>query len=125
MAFSPWQRPTFESLLARLNPHLVYDFYDAIWVLSQQASRQRSRLGRWLHPADKVEAIIRMARVVTVSNDTLAEFARNFSSDVRIVPMLLEPDDYEPRVHAERSPVVLGWMGSANANMSNSMKRRL
>jgi glycosyltransferase involved in cell wall biosynthesis len=113
--FSPWQRPTFERLLARLNPRLVYDFYDPIWVQRRGVSEiTRSRLSAWMHPADKIEDLIRLARVVTASNESLADFARALHSDVRVVPMLLEPDDYEPRTHEERSPVVLGWLGAAN-----------
>jgi hypothetical protein len=46
LPFSPWQRPTFERALARMNPRLVYDFYDAIWLQRQAASHQRSRVGR-------------------------------------------------------------------------------
>lgn len=109
--FSPWQRPTFEALLARINPHLVYDFYDAIWVQRQQASGRGSRVNRWLHPSDKIEEIIRLARVVTVSNESLADFARPYHEDVRIVPLLLEPEEYVAKVHEVRSPVVLGWLG--------------
>lgn len=110
--FSPWQRPTFECSLARLNPRLVYDFYDPIWVQRQQAGRQSSRIGRWLHPPDKIEALIRLARVVTVSNEYLAEFARGHHDDVRIVPMLLDVNEYSPRQHEPRQRVVLGWLGN-------------
>ena len=113
--FSPWQRPTYEDQLARLNPRLVYDFFDPIWIQRRQVSEQSSsRLAQWLHPPDKIEQIIRLARIVTVSNDHLAEFARRHHGDVRIVPLLLETQDYEPRRHEPRSPVVLGWLGSAN-----------
>lgn len=113
--FSPWQRPTFERELARLNRALVYDFYDSIWV-DRRAARERpaSRLGHWLQPPDKIEDVIGLAQVVTVSNEPLAQFARRYNADVRIVPMLLEPGDYIPREHTARSPVVLGWSGSAN-----------
>ena len=111
--FSPWQRPTFERLLARLNPHLVYDFYDPIWLQRRAANRRPSRAARWLHPADKIEELIRLAKVVTVSNEPLARFARRHHPDVRIVPILLEPGEYEPQRHKQRSPVVLGWLGSA------------
>jgi glycosyltransferase involved in cell wall biosynthesis len=111
--FSPWQRATFERLLARLNTRIVYDFYDAIWLQRREASEQpASRLGQWLHPPDKIEQIIRLAGVVTVSNEPLAQFARQHHQDVRIIPMLLEPAEYEPREHHARSPVVIGWMGN-------------
>jgi glycosyltransferase involved in cell wall biosynthesis len=112
LPFSPWQRPTFERALARVNPRLVYDFYDAIWLQRQDASRQGSRIGRWLHPPDKIEEIMRLAQVVTVSNEPLAEWARGHHDDVRILPMLIEVDNYEPRQHTARSPVVLGWFGN-------------
>jgi glycosyltransferase involved in cell wall biosynthesis len=115
LPFSPWQRPTFERALARVNPHLVYDFYDPIWIDRQGASEaSQSRLGRWMHPPDKIEQLIRLARVVTVSNEPLAEFARGLGADVRVLPMLLEPDDYDARRHVQNSTVVLGWSGSAN-----------
>jgi glycosyltransferase involved in cell wall biosynthesis len=112
--FSPWQRPTFERQLARLNGRLVYDFYDAIWLQRQQASDvARSGLGRWLHPPDKIEQIIQLARVVTVSNESLASFAaQHQADDVRVVPMLVDTSSYEPRRHGVRERVVIGWMGN-------------
>jgi glycosyltransferase involved in cell wall biosynthesis len=110
--FGPWQRPTFERQLARLNDHIVYDFFDAIWLPRQTANRQVSRTARWLHPADKIEEIIRLARVVTVSNERLAEWARPQHPDVRVLPMLIDVDDYELRHHGDHSPVVLGWVGN-------------
>lgn len=110
--FSPWQRPTFERLLAQRNPHLVYDFYDAIWLQRQDASRSSSGLAGWLSPYGKIEEIMRLAKVVTVSNGQLAAWARHHHDDVRVLPMLLDVDDYEPRAHAPRSPVVLGWLGN-------------
>jgi glycosyltransferase involved in cell wall biosynthesis len=110
--FSPWQRPTFEHELARRNPHIVYDFFDAIWLARQEANRLPSRPARWLNPADKIEQIMNLAAVVTVSNETLAQWARPRQRDVRIVPMLIDIDDYELRRHEPRSPVVLGWVGN-------------
>lgn len=111
--FSPWQRASFERQLARLNPNLVYDFYDAIWLQRQDAhSGTSSRLARWLHPPDKVEQIMTLARVVTVSNEALAEFARQHHGDVRVIPMLLETGDYAGIAPAAGTPPVLGWMGN-------------
>ena len=111
--FSPWQRATFERQLARLNPHLVYDFYDAIWLQRQDAhAGTQSRLARWMHPPDKVEQIIRLARVVTVSNELLAEYARAQHPDVRLIPMLLETGDYDGIEPVGAAVPVLGWMGN-------------
>jgi hypothetical protein len=110
--FSPWQRPTFEVALARINPHVVYDFFDAIWLPRQTVAQQTSGLARFMNPPDKIERIMRLARVVTVSNEWLAEWARPLHPDVRVLPMLIDVDQYELRVHTKRSPVVLGWIGN-------------
>lgn len=120
--FSPWQRPTFERLLSRWHPHLVYDFYDAIWPARRRASQHPSRVARWLNPPDKIEQVIKLARVVTVANEPLAAFARPHHRDVRILPVLLEPGDFNPRRHEARAPVVLGWSGSgANVQRLRSL----
>jgi glycosyltransferase involved in cell wall biosynthesis len=111
--FGPWQRPTFEKLLARLNPRLVYDFYDAIWLQRRAASPERRSLAaRWLTPPDQVERLLALARTVTVSGEYLAEYARQHSREVHIIPMLLDPEDYPTKAHLPSEPVVLGWMGN-------------
>jgi glycosyltransferase involved in cell wall biosynthesis len=110
--FGPWQRPTFERILVRLNPRLVYDFYDSIWVQRQAAYRAaRSRLARWLNPPDMVDSIVRLAAAVTVSNEHLAEWARARRPDVHHLPIVVEPAGYEVREHRETEVVTLVWTG--------------
>jgi glycosyltransferase involved in cell wall biosynthesis len=121
LPLSPWQRPTFEKALARHNPRLVFDFYDAIWPQRQDANRQASRLARWLHPARKIEDIIQVARVVTVANERLKSWADDQHPDVRVIPMLFESSEVPPARRSSRGPVVLGWFGSED-NLSRLMK---
>jgi glycosyltransferase involved in cell wall biosynthesis len=110
--FGPWQRPTFEKRLAALNPRIVYDFYDSIWVQREAvAAGAKSRIARWLNPPDLVPSIIGTARAVTVSSGHLAEYARRHHDDVHVLPMTLEPGEYEVREHAAAPKPVLGWMG--------------
>jgi glycosyltransferase involved in cell wall biosynthesis len=49
---------------------------------------------------------------VTVSNEYLAEWATSYHHDVRILPMLVDASEYQPREHLPRSPVALGWIGN-------------
>ena len=108
-----WQRPTFERMLTRINPRLIFDFYDSIWLYRRKAhAAARGRLGRLLNPADAVEQICRAAAAVTVSSEPLAEFVRAAGAVPHLLPMVLAPESYPVRAAAERSPVVLGWMGS-------------
>jgi len=111
--YGPWQRATFERILARLNPHLIFDFYDSIWLYRREThAAARGRLGRWLNPPDLVETICRTAAEVTVSSEHLAEFVRDAGSRVHLLPMVVDPSTYPVREAVERTPVVLGWMGS-------------
>ena len=112
LPFSPYQRPTLELLLARKNPRLVFDFFDSLWARGQ-SGEGASAFGRWLNPPDRLESILRAAAVVTVSSEYLADYARKFAKEVHVIPMLLHAEEYRPRDHAARSPVVVGWMGNA------------
>jgi glycosyltransferase involved in cell wall biosynthesis len=112
LPFSPWQRPTFERLLLRRNPRVVYDIYDSVWVLKRAAFRgARGRLARWLNPPDPIETLLRGARAATVSNAFLADFAREHQGNVRLLPIVLDPEDYPMREHRRTDSPVLGWMG--------------
>jgi glycosyltransferase involved in cell wall biosynthesis len=111
LPFGPWQRPTFEHILARANPRLVYDYYDSIWEQRRIIHAAGGRVARWLNRADLVEAIARECAVVTAATSYLADFARPFHSDVRVLPMLLDPEACRPVRHGPRERLTLGWMG--------------
>ena len=114
LPLGPWQRPDFERALSSLNPRLVYDFYDSIWVRRREHHALcRSAVARWLNPPDVVERILTCARTVTVTGEHLAQFARLHHPDVRIVPMMLDAGDYPVKEHRETDRVVFGWMGNA------------
>ena len=112
LPFSPYQRPTLELLLAKRNPRLVFDFFDSLWARGQ-TGEGASAFSRWLNPPDRLEKILRAAAAVTVSSEYLADYARRFAREVHVIPMLLHAEEYRPREHASRSPVVVGWMGNA------------
>jgi glycosyltransferase involved in cell wall biosynthesis len=105
-----WQRTTFEGALARVNPRLVYDFYDALWM--QPSVRRSNAVVRWLNPPERIGALCSLAAAVTVSGPFLAEFARRHNANVHVVPMLVDPGAYAVKRHHERECVVLGWMGN-------------
>jgi len=114
MPFGPYQRPGLEAAFTRLNPRWIHDFYDSIWVRRRSAAEgSRTRLARWLNPPDLTESIAGLASAVTVTSEYLAQFLDGVNDDVRILPMLLEPDDYPVRRHGPVDPVVFGWMGGA------------
>jgi glycosyltransferase involved in cell wall biosynthesis len=88
----------------------VLDFDDAIYLRS---ANEPSRWVGWLKDTGKTDALCRVARHVTVGNETLAKHARPISRAVTVVPTTIDTDAYVPeeRRTANLRPVV-GWSGS-------------
>lgn len=105
---SLWGTPFLEKLWTAGQPYIL-DFDDAIWLLD---TSEANRAFAWLKNPRKTEVLLRRARVVTVCNAFLAAYARQFASDVRIIPTTIDTDLYQPRPKPERPYVVIGWSGS-------------
>lgn len=87
---------------------IVFDMDDAIWTRAGRAHswftawRIKARLRQWLTAAD----------VVTVANDYLAGYARQFSDRVQVIHMALDTTQWQPVAKQERDEVMMGWAGS-------------
>lgn len=93
-----------ERLLLRRNPRVVFDFDDAIYL-----GARNERLVRFM---------CERAAWVTPGNGHLAEWARQWSDRVTVIPTVIDTDRYTPRVFAEEDrarPMRVGWTGSDNS----------
>jgi len=100
----------FERAVSRARPRLVFDFDDAIWLAN--ASRANSRLA-WLKNAEKTSRIIEASDMVWAGNDFLADYARQFSSAVEVVPTTIDTEQYVPvEGYGRGDPLTIGWSGS-------------
>lgn len=90
----------WEQRLIRANPRVVFDFDDAIFL-----GEKRRRHCEW---------ICRNAAAVTAGNEHLADFAREFSDRVTVLPTVVDTKSYRVRspVPPRAVPLRLGWMGS-------------
>jgi len=86
-----------ERRLLKSNPRVIFDFDDAIFV----------------GPGERVaELMCRNAAWVTPGNDYLAEYARQFTDRVTVVPTVIDTDRY-PALPCHNRPLVrVGWSGS-------------
>lgn len=105
--------PAFlERRVARLGP-LIYDFDDAIQLLNIS---EANRAFGWLKFPEKTGEICGLARAVTVGNEYLAAFARQYNRDVTIVPSSVDTTIYTPGPpRPQRHRPVIGWMGSSTS----------
>ncbi len=102
--------PWFEWLSTRRAP-MLYDFDDAIWVHQISASNRRFA---FLKNVDKVPDLVRMAHTVLAGNPYLAQWAGQYSSNVKIVPTTIDTEAYTPGPRRAGEPVTIGWSGSTS-----------
>ena len=98
-----------ERLLERRVP-VVYDFDDAVF-LGDVSAANRS-IGRFKMPG-KIASIVEMAAITTVGNRWLADWARQRSDRVEIIPTTIDVDLYSPAPRDRRGCVTVGWSGSS------------
>lgn len=99
------QKRTFPNwvlrILHRLNPHIVFDIDDAIYL---QTERQRA-----------VNAILRLAKLVVLGNKHLAKYVRKYNQNVTIIPSVVDTKFYLPPSgprHPHDKRLVIGWIGT-------------
>ena len=102
--------PLFIFALKLINPNLVYDFDDAVFMLPPHSTRGKSRLLNFLASL-RFRADAGLSRKVIASTPYLSEAVRTFSPDVATIPTPVDVENYQVRKHAEVSPVTLGWTG--------------
>jgi len=92
-------------------PGVVVDYDDAVYSTYEDHANPfvRRVLGR------KLPAIVSRAQHVTVGNRYLADWARRFTSSVRIIPTSVDLTKYRPRDSCRREGAggpVIGWIGT-------------
>ncbi len=100
----------FEKAFKASGAKLVFDFDDAIWNLDiSEANKKFSFLK---NPA-KTSKIIEMADLVIAGNAYLADYARPYNSQIKIIPTTIDTESYRriPRT-ADPDRFTIGWSGS-------------
>jgi len=99
-----------ERLARARNPRIVYDFDDAIWLRYVSPSNRHLSYLKWPW---KTRTLCKLAAAVTVGNEHLAEYARRYNHDVRVVPSTVSLREYGPVERRATPPEpVVGWTGS-------------
>lgn len=110
----PFGPPVLERLLWSVQPRVVYDADDATFL--RPAFTPRTVFQK-LRRFDKVADVVRRSRWVSVSTEPIAAWARRFNPRVSVVPMAVDPAEYDLArrtvpCHAAGPRVVLGWAGT-------------
>ena len=104
--------PIIERSIAKLGIPIVYDFDDAIFL---PAVSEANQAVSFLKDPGRVAKILRVSDHVTVGNEFLAAYARQFNPHVTIIPTAVDTDRFVPRSDVPADPArkpVVGWIGS-------------
>ncbi len=108
---APIGPPIFEWLISKVfRKKIIYDFDDAIWVkIASDANPKVANLKcSW-----KVSKICKYSKTVSVGNDFLAEYAKKYCNDVRIIPTVVNTETYHNRLRDQSNgKLVIGWTGT-------------
>ena len=98
------QKRTFPGWLSRtlkrINPHIIFDLDDAIY------------LQNW--NTHKVREILQLSQTVVAGNQVLADYALQYNPNAHIIPTVVDAIYYQPSFNKHRSQdprTVLGWIG--------------
>jgi glycosyltransferase involved in cell wall biosynthesis len=100
----------FEKKIGQSKAKYVFDFDDSIWLMDTSEGNKKYE---WLKNPEKTAKNIRMADLVFAGNAYLADYAKKFNPNTRIVPTTIDTDFHRPD-HSLRNKEVLtiGWSGS-------------
>ncbi len=102
--------PWFERKLAKSGVPVVFDFDDAIFVSYKSPSNGYLS---YLKFPQKTAEICRLASHVMAGNEYLADYARQKSARVTIIPTTIDTDKYLPVGQTtESKTLTIGWSGS-------------
>ena len=104
--------PFVERWIHRLGIPIVYDFDDAIFL---PAVSDANKAFSFLKSAKRAAQILKISNQVSVGNEFLAAYARQFNKHVTVIPTAVDTARFVPRHDMPSSDdrkLVVGWIGS-------------
>ncbi len=100
----------FEKQFKKSRAKIILDFDDAIWL--PDVSKGNRKL-RWLKRPTKTADIIHLSDMVVVGNKFLANYAKQYNTNVEIIPTTIDTDYYQKKsIIKSTDTICIGWTGS-------------
>lgn len=88
---------------------LIFDFDDSIWL---NVISEGNKKFKFLKDAGKTKNLIELSHMVFAGNAYLADYAKQFNPNVKIVPTTVDTDHHKRIDRAANKRVCIGWSGS-------------
>lgn len=104
-------RTTFiERRFRKSKAKVVFDFDDSIWLLD---TSQANKIWQWMKSAKKTSLIISLSDMIFAGNNYLADYAKQFNRNVKIIPTTIDTTIYKRKYEYKSSgKICIGWSGS-------------
>jgi len=99
----------FEFIFSKSSAFFIYDFDDSIWLPNVS---DVNKSFDWLKKYNKTSKIIKYADLTITGNEYLAQYAKQFSPNVHIIPTTVDTDKFNKTLVTEKSYISIGWSGS-------------
>ena len=106
-------REAFVDAIKKTNPKIVFDFDDALWAVPDSLQQDSFAQVRHQIQEQRLRYIFTHACCVIAGSNYLADRATKFAPWVEVIPSSVDLERYPPKNEWSESPVVLGWIGSA------------
>ncbi len=100
----------FEKRIKSSKAKFVFDFDDSIWLMDTSDANKKFE---WLKNPQKTAKNIGYCDMVFAGNNYLADYAKQFNSNVKIIPTTIDTNEYinaGNKILSEK--IVIGWSGS-------------
>jgi len=109
------QRVTFplrlEKLLHRLNPNIIFDIDDAIYLPDTQHNDPLTKLKKFIKEGE-VKAVLKISKCAIVENEYIKEYVSQFCGHIYKIPGPIDADRYFVKEKEDKKNIVVGWIGS-------------
>ena len=115
-----------EQIMRLTGRPIIFDFDDAIFMPDTAAA---NKLFSWAKFSGKTASICKLSTAVTVGNEWLAEYSRQYNKNTFVVPTSIDTNAYQPIAKEKSDKIVVGWTGSSTSQyhleMFESMLNKL
>jgi len=102
-----------ERVLARVNPHIIFDLVDPVYLRKALSSKLIDRIKmKFYDQSVLLPRMLAVARAVNLSTPYLREYVRAYCSNIWVTPGPIPQNKCKVHLPKEPHEVVIGWMGS-------------
>jgi glycosyltransferase involved in cell wall biosynthesis len=112
----PFLTPIFEKWVLKRHPNVVFSLDDATYAAHPDTAQMRHPLLYRFKYGRDLSEVMRQSAHVIVGNSTLANYAKEFNTEVSTFPTVVDCEKYtyQPVAAPNAQPLTIGWMGSSS-----------